>query len=395
MNPSNQFGELMSRFHIVLLILITTLALGGCASRMQLEDAREAGAPQLSGKQITDIVSGSTVLFTSWDKADEAKVTFFDNGSLEGENRWGETTTGRWKIDKDGQICVKYRKWGSGFLSCYTVLYIDESYKMFRVDGGLDTSFTVITPGEAVAQVDMTAPAYSPSEETETVHPVVKKESWVRSLWPWGKKEQPVITAFESDSTVITPLPAEKVLSADLLKMLDDRECPGCDLAGKDMEGVKLKGAELQGANLAGARLVRTNLRNANLKGANLSGANLEGADLEDANLEGADLSGARLVDTILEDARLADANLSRANLHWADFRDANLGNANLQKAYLVKTNFTDADLTGADLTDAVIQRTIFEDAKGYEMPGIEESAEGVRKVMEPIKTGKKWWWPF
>ena len=381
----------MHRSHIILFILIISIALNGCAQRLHIEDAQQAGAPQLSGKQVRDLITGSTVHLTSWDRADEANVSFFANGTLEGENRWGETTTGRWKIDKKGQLCIKYRKWGSGFLTCYSIFYMDDSYKLFRVDGGLDTSFTVLSPGESSAA----AMAAAPSSPPGTAAPKEEKKSWLGSLWPWGKKEHITSPAIQSDTDVfIAPTPAiEKTLSADLLKMLDAGECPGCDLAGKDMEGAKLKGVEFLGANLAGAILVRTNLKNANLKGANLTGANLEGANLENANLEGADLSGARLVDTILEDARLSNANLERANLHWADLRDADLKNANLTKAYLVKTNFTDADLTGADLTDAVIQRTIFEDAKGY-APPMEEGKEEVKKVLEPLKKSKRWW-PF
>jgi hypothetical protein len=382
----------MHRSHIILFILLLSLALSGCAKRLHIEDAQEAGAPQLSGKQIKDLITGSTVRLVSWDKADEANVSFFANGSLEGENRWGETTTGRWKIDKKGQLCLKYRKWGSGFLTCYSVILMDDSYKLFRVDGGLDTSFTVLIPGKSAAQAMAEAPSLTP---TRTVAPQEKKKSWVGSLWPWGKEEQTLTPAINDTDVFIAPAPAIKqALSADLLEMLDDRKCPGCDLSGKNLSGIKLKGAKLQGANLAGANLSQTNLENANLKGANLSGANLELADLEDANLEGADLAGARLVDTFLKDANLANANLEGANLHWADLRDANLGNANLIKAYLVKTNFTDADLTGADLTDAVIQRTIFEDTKGY-TSSIEKRTEGVNTVLEPLKKNKKWWWPF
>ncbi len=364
-----------------LAILIISIALSGCAQRLQIEDAQQAGAPQLSGKQIRDLLIGSTVHLTSWDKADEANVTFFANGSLEGENRWGETTAGRWKIDKKEQLCLKYRKWGSGFLTCYSVFHMDDSYKLFRVDGGLDTFFTVLRPGESAAQPMVAA---APPSPTRTAAPEEEKKSWLGSLWPWGEKEHTTSPALQSDTDVfIAPAPAiAPVLSADLLKILDDKECRGCDLAGKNLAGIKLKGAELQGANLAGANLFQTNLENANLKGANLSGANLELADLEDADLEGADLTGARLVDTILIDADLVNANLEGANLHWADFRDADLGNANLRQAYLVKTNFTDADLTGADLTDAVIQRTIFEDTKGYASP-VEEDTEGVKRVLE------------
>lgn len=431
----------MYRFRILLLIIFVTLVISGCGKRLTVKDVEDSGAPQLSGSEIRRLVEGSTLHFVSWDKADEANVIFISDGTLEGENRWGDRSSGRWKIDKNGKLCVKYKKWGSGYLSCYSVFQVDDTYKMFRVDGGLDTSFTVVSAGEGAGTASSEAEPFAPPQETAasqekkgwfgslwpwdkeeekvatspvqgaaekeaepfappqaTSTPQETKKSWFSSLWPWGKEEKTASSRETSPVVSYTPLavPDLPPLSADLRHLINDRECPECDLAGKNLSGIKLKGADLQGANLAGANLFQTNLKGANLQGANLAGANLELANLENAKLQGANLTGTRLVDTVLEDADLVNANLQGANLHWADAQDADLKNANLKEAYLVKTNFTDADLTGADLTDTVMQRTIFEDTKGYVPPEARPAEGEVQRVLEPLpKKEKKWWWPF
>lgn len=109
------------------------------------------------------------------------------------------------EIDKKGQLCLKYRKWGSGFLTCYSIVYMDDSYKLFRVDGGLDTSFTVLSPGESTTQAMAAAPSYTP---TRTAAPKEEKKSWLGSLWPWGKEEQTLTPAIKSDTDVfMAPAP--------------------------------------------------------------------------------------------------------------------------------------------------------------------------------------------
>ena len=84
--------------------------------------------------------------------------------------------------------------------------------------------------------------------------------------------------------------------SQDLvLKLMQQRECSGCDLGAVNLPDTNLTGVNLSGANLAGANLKGANLSNAKLDGANLSdadltGANVSGVDLSKANTEGAKL---------------------------------------------------------------------------------------------------------
>jgi uncharacterized protein YjbI with pentapeptide repeats len=63
-------------------------------------------------------------------------------------------------------------------------------------------------------------------------------------------------------------------------KLLQTRECPGCDLRNANLQGADLSGVNLEGANLKGANLEGAKLGNANLKRVNFTQANLERADL-------------------------------------------------------------------------------------------------------------------
>lgn len=63
-------------------------------------------------------------------------------------------------------------------------------------------------------------------------------------------------------------------------KLLETRECPGCDLKNANLQGADLSGVNLERANLEGANLEGAKLGNANLKRANLTKANLDRADL-------------------------------------------------------------------------------------------------------------------
>lgn len=78
-------------------------------------------------------------------------------------------------------------------------------------------------------------------------------------------------------------------------KLLAERSCVGCNLAGAVLTPSDLSGVNLTGANLFEANLYFANFEKANLGGANLVNANLSKARLKDANLAGADLTGANL----------------------------------------------------------------------------------------------------
>lgn len=108
----------------------------------------------------------------------------------------------------------------------------------------------------------------------------------------------------------------------DLIKLLDQGQCVGCQLVDAD-----LVLANLNHADLRGAQLQRANLSQAQLDGAKLNGANLQGTSLLGASLRGADLRGANLLGTDLRQADLSGTLLDRAaleNAHWQQAKGVN-----------------------------------------------------------------------
>lgn len=373
--------------------LMLLLVLPGCSKRLTVTDAGEKGAPQLSSEELRNLVAGKTLRIVTWDKSDEADVRLSGNGKLSAENSLGEKNGGKWKVDGENRLCIAYDEWSGGGLNCYSVYKIDDSFKMFRLNGSLESTFT-LRDGSG-ADIDysgvglgQTMPPSRKAKKTEIIRDSEDTSWWKPQTWFSGGEGE-ISTA--AGDYIVPPAPK----SREMLHLLDDKECVQCDLTGEDLKKANLKKADIEkvnlsGADLQGAVLKKANMKNANLfeanlagadlegadlSGADLSGANLEGANLEDANLEGAVLIKTRLVDAILLEAVLKNANLGGANLHWADLTEADLSGANLKEAYLVRAKFFKADLTGADLTDAVIQRTSFKEAKGY-TPPVEEKAE-------------------
>ncbi len=108
-------------------------------------------------------------------------------------------------------------------------------------------------------------------------------------------------------------------------RLLDTKECFGCNLIG---------------ANFTNANLNFANLTNANLSGANLSGAILIGANLSNANLTNTNLNGAKL-----NGAKLIGTNLNGTNLGGANLLGANLWGTNLNGAKLNSTKMPDGTL--------------------------------------------------
>jgi tetratricopeptide (TPR) repeat protein len=104
-------------------------------------------------------------------------------------------------------------------------------------------------------------------------------------------------------------------LDADVMKLLERRQCAACRLQDAD-----LVWADLRDANLTGAQLQRANLSQAKLDGAILRGADLRFTSLQGASLRGADLRGAQLLGTDLRQSDLSGAQLDPGALersHW------------------------------------------------------------------------------
>ena len=109
--------------------------------------------------------------------------------------------------------------------------------------------------------------------------------------------------------------PATAGNEQDLIRLLESRHCPTCQL-----NDVDLTHADLRNANLNSAYLQRANLSQAQLDGADLSGSDLSFTSLKGASLRGTDLRNSRLIGTDLRRTDLTGAQLDPNALdqsHW------------------------------------------------------------------------------
>jgi len=123
------------------------------------------------------------------------------------------------------------------------------------------------------------------------------------------------LLALLAAATAMAPSPVQAAPAEQLMRLLEQRACPGCRLMDAD-----LVHADLRDANLRRAQLQRANLSSARLDGAQLEGADLSFTSLQGASLRGADLRGARLEGTDLRDSDLSGAQLdpgALARSHW------------------------------------------------------------------------------
>ncbi|MBM5798365.1 MAG: pentapeptide repeat-containing protein [Cyanobacteria bacterium K_Offshore_0m_m2_072] len=109
--------------------------------------------------------------------------------------------------------------------------------------------------------------------------------------------------------------PGQAANANELLRLLEQRRCPGCRLQDADLVHADLRDADLRQAQLQRANLSRARLDGANLQGADLRFISLQGASLRGANLKGAMLEGADLRQADLSGARLDAGSL--ASTHW------------------------------------------------------------------------------
>ncbi len=345
---------------------------------MTIKNARKAGAKQLTGNQLIQLVSDNTLHMTTWDQSLEADVFCQENGRIQAENNKGESSDGRWQISKGDQLCLQFKDWGDGDKICYSILKMNDGYQAFRGDGGLEYTFTLShevfndsLESASPTKKSVEAPVQASEDHWYDflIFPRKEKDPSAESSSVAVKEAQPPAKFKEQESHWYDFMTfggdsgeVEEPVRTDAHKrLLETKSCSACDLSGVDLQKAVLKKADLAGANLSGADLSLANLAKANLSGANLSGANLAEANLVQADLSGADLSG--------------------ANLHWAILTRANLSGANLKNAFLVKADCYKADFTDADLTDAITQRANFDKAKGIDL--VLDGIEPARDVID------------
>ena len=288
----------------ILLVIVAALLplLAGCGLKKTATQA-EPGRTKLSGGQISELVSGNTLLMEEYGV--KARVELHTNGSLRAfKEDFSDQTRGTWDIEND-TLCMRFKRWGDRDLLCHEVLRVGDEYQQYAATGLMVSRFTVV-PGVTHEPIA----AKSKRSKGEQL-PVTEKAS--------APTDQPDVVAAPKSTPAIqdsaVPSYNPELARRDLRSMYREmtQNCPGCNLANIDLSNASLMQANLAGANLANANLAGANLKWANLKGANLAGANLTNANLAAADLAGANLGG----------ADLTGANLTKANLRGASTEGA------------------------------------------------------------------------
>ena len=215
---------------------------------------------------------------------------------------------------------------------------------------------------------------------------------------------------------------ANAAQDADLLRLLESRNCPQCRLQDADLVHADLRDSNLTKAKLQRANLSGVQLDGADLRGADLSFASLMGASLRSADLRGAVLTGADLREADLFEAKFDPEALSRS--HWkgaqgvdpsasnyADLHNSGVEEARAGRYPEAEVFFNKALLKQPDAAITWIARGItraeqaqrsaaaqdFEYAASlYEQQGQREAAKSAREAsallkQDPRKPGNGW----
>ena len=272
---------------------LLSILLGGCSSVTMTQLVADGKQP-LSQKQLASLIPNATIHLESIDF--DGEIHFQADGRLVGKNRQNETEKGKWEINKENQLCMKFAHWYYGESRCYRIINEDaDTYIFFTANGAR-----------------MYTGRMQSGQETSMTREGGRQPGHDDPPGPAPATRTAIATAEKRDSDGSrAPKLSEQEMKISLQYLA--RNCPGCNLSGTDLQN-----AQLIDANLAGADLAKIDLSGANLRRANLAGANLSGARLVRANLAGADLSGCNLAGADLTGSNLIRANMTAAKLEGA-----------------------------------------------------------------------------
>lgn len=268
-----------SRCGVTVWCMVVVQVLAGCSVSRQ-QTAIDAGGKKMTAAELRALLPASVIALE--EAGVSGRITLRPNGTMTAENSDGERDTGRWQVDDDNRLCLKFRTWSYGDTRCHSLVADGDIYRQFNARGLPVGSFRVVSSGAADV-----------GQRRRTGHEMSS-----------GSPADGAAAAAGSRRGTI----AKK--DVDMIMRAMAKNCPSCNLAeahlaGAMLIGANLEGADLRRADLRNAVLRRARLRNAYLPGADLSGADLAGADLTGADLAGADLTGANLYKTSLEGAVL------------------------------------------------------------------------------------------
>jgi hypothetical protein len=125
LGPANQEGT-MRRAELLTILL--------ASSPLWLATPSLAAPEQLKGQNFIDVMSGNTVSGTAASGA-AFNLYFVDGGDVTYEDSSGEHDNGRWLMDPDGDVCIKWRKRNPGQQNCYRVT-VDGDHITWKGKGG-------------------------------------------------------------------------------------------------------------------------------------------------------------------------------------------------------------------------------------------------------------------
>ncbi|MEK9703231.1 MAG: caspase family protein, partial [Deltaproteobacteria bacterium] len=194
------------------------------------------------------------------------------------------------------------------------------------------------TPGLKIEEVfkRTTADVYRASNERQA--PWVQYSVIGDFYFSPGKVDPPTVGVKPKEVPIQLPKPAKEVVwsgKVAMNKLLETKECSGCDLSGVDLGYAELSKANLRQANLQGTSLKSADLTSADLSGTNITNATLRNSELGGANLQDADLTNTSLVLAFLGEANLTNTILRNADLKFATLHRAKFCNTTMPDGYI------------------------------------------------------------
>lgn len=279
-----------SRYGLAVWCFAVVPVLVGCSVSRQ-QTAIDAGGNKMTAAELRALLPASVIALE--EAGMTGRISLSPNGTMTAENSDGAKDTGRWQVDDNNRLCLKFRTWSYGDTRCHTIVAAGDTYRQFNASGLPVGSFRIVSSGAAVTD-----------QRQRTVSGMSSGLSTGDTATAAGSRRG-----------------SNEKKDVDMIMRAMAKNCPSCNLAearlaGAMLIGANLEGADLRRADLRNAVLRRARLRNAYLPGADLTGADLAGADFVGADLTGADLTGANLYKTRLEGAVLHE-------VHGADFTGA------------------------------------------------------------------------
>ena len=124
------------------LIIAVVLSLAACKTAE--ESLKEAGNKPLNSAQVTQTVTGNTLVGTSYRTGNGFKSYYNKNGTVKIVIDNGRKDAGTWKIGKGGTLCTKYSWIRKGAEYCRRIYKVGKEYQSVQLDGAEGSKYRVV-----------------------------------------------------------------------------------------------------------------------------------------------------------------------------------------------------------------------------------------------------------